>query len=106
MTQTKIQHALKVASESITVLRQWFAVYRVLADRKIIREGDYMGFLNYLSEMMGEAAPNVAIAELRRMDVQSFSKPVAKWDINNAPVSEKRFKDYLALANLFDGALN
>ena len=37
-------------------------------------------------------------AEMQRMAVQSFAKPVALWRAGNAPVQGKRYNDYLKIA--------
>ena len=38
--------------------------------------------------------------EMRRLAVQSFSKPTSLWDKSNAPVSGQSFDDYLRIARL------
>ena len=48
--------------------------------------------------MVPEHKPLPTIVEMQRLAVQSFSKPVAMWRADNAPVKGKRFKDYLHIA--------
>ena len=43
--------------------------------------------------------------DLPRVAVDSFSKPVRKWDAHNAPVSGKRFRDYCEIARRVDELL-
>ena len=100
-----LKSALKEIRPIIKNNRQWFAVYRVLADRHVIEEEDYVGFINLLEKEMGKEAPTLNAEDLRRMSVQSFSKHVSQWDADDAPVQTKRFHDYLAIARSFQQML-
>ena len=105
VTSKNLKLALKEIRPIIKNNRQWFAVYRVLADRHIIEEEDYAGFINLLEKEMEEEAPTLNAEDLRRMSVQSFSKHVSQWDADDAPVQTKRFHDYLAIARSFQQML-
>lgn len=93
-----VQTTLREIAEEIEVARQWFAVYRAMVDLSVIEAGNFKGF----SEMVREAVPQHAhlpvMDDLQRMDVESFSKPVALWDEKNAPVQGKRFRRYVEIA--------
>lgn len=79
--------------------RAWFAVYRVFVDRNIVEAGDYAGFQNLLAEVMGDEAPVLNVRDMRyNLDVQSFAKPVSLWNVNDAPVTLRRFFDYMEVA--------
>lgn len=105
VSQEQIAKAVREVLPLIRYGRQWYAVYRVLADRKVVREGNYSGFLGLLGDIMGDEAPSVNVRELQRMAVQSFARPVAQWDADNAPVVGKWFEDYLNIAKFFARAL-
>lgn len=86
--------------------RAWFAVYRTFVDRGIIVKDDYAGFQTLLAEVMGTDAPVLNIRDMRaNLDVQSFSKPVSLWDVNDAPVTGCRFFDYLEVARRVNAGL-
>ena len=57
-------------------------------------KGDYDGFCTLVRETVPDHAKLPTAVELERMDVLSFSKPVALWDPTNAPVKGKRFLKY------------
>lgn len=79
--------------------RAWFAVYRVFVDRGIVKAGDYAGFQNLLTEVLGDEAPVLNVRDMRyNLDVQSFAKPLSLWNANDAPVTLRRFFDYMEVA--------
>lgn len=80
--------------------RQWYAVYRAMVDKEVLPEGDYSDFVDKIVSLLPFHKHLPVASELKRMAVQSFRKPVALWDRNDAPVSGQRFDDYLRIANL------
>ena len=79
--------------------RAWFPVYRVFVDRAIIMKDDYVGFQSLLQDVMGDEAPVLNVRDMRaNLDVQSFSRPVSLWNASDAPVTIRRFFDYLEVA--------
>lgn len=107
-----IARALKAAIETmqerkLTGSRPWFAVYRTFTDRGIIENGDYSGFTSLLERIIGEECPIISVKDMKQnMDVMSFAHPVSMWTIDNAPVTGKRFYDYLEVANVTNKALS
>jgi hypothetical protein len=78
--------------------RQWYAVCRVLEDVKVVAEDDFEGFCQRVRAEVPEHDNLPTRIELQRMAVQSFKKPVARWNELNAPVQGKRYNDYVKLA--------
>lgn len=94
----------KIAGE-IAVGRMWYAAYRVFVDKKIIKDGDYDRFVSMVEEAVpGHKNPPKTV-ELSRMCIDSFRKPLAMWESDDAPVTGKRFKDYLRVGRLTQEAL-
>ena len=82
----------------VGVARQWYAVYRALADAGAVSVGDYDTFCRWVAEAVPDHPHMPVRDELQRMAVLSFARPVAQWNPTNAPVRGKRFDDYLRLA--------
>lgn len=80
--------------------RQWYAVYRALADQQVADGGGVSAFCQRVARLLPAHGHLPDARELSRMAVQSFSKPVALWTEANAPVSGARFADYLRIARL------
>lgn len=104
-SQQKINNAIIEIKPMIQTARQWFAVYRVLIDRKVIEKDDFHSFRMMVECALGNDAPTINEADMRRIEVLSFSKPVILWDEQNAPVQGKRFSDYLNIAKSFSSLL-
>lgn len=102
-----LDNALRTITErGMSESRSWFSVYRVFADKGVIQEGDYTSFMEHISGHFGENAPNINIKDIRaNVDVLSFHNPVALWNVKNAPVTGKRFIDYLELARVTSDTL-
>lgn len=103
--RASIAKAVREVLPLIRYGRQWYAVYRVLVDKKKVNEEDYDGFLKLLGDIVGDEAPSTTVQELQRMAVQSFARRVALWDANDAPVVGKRFFEYQTIAQRFAEAL-
>lgn len=109
--ETDIARALKAALTTMNARgmkgsRPWFAVYRAFTDRSVVQKGDYSGFVSLVESIMGEESPKLNVKDMRScMDVMSFEKPVALWSVDYAPVSNKRFYDYLEVAKATSKAL-
>ena len=108
-TKNKLRAAGKMSDEQVDALivrigtrvlhaRQWYAVMRALADVEVIDASDFEGFCNRVSRLLPDHKHLPEPKELSRIAVMSFSKPVAMWTEDNAPVSGKRFRDYLDIA--------
>lgn len=78
--------------------RQWYAVFRPLVDKGALPSYGFDTFVEWVLDTCEHHPCPPSATELRRMMTDSFSKPVSHWTIDRAPVSGKRFKDYLSLA--------
>ena len=86
--------------------RMWFAVYRVLVDACYLKAGDYEGLKNKMDLLFPANDFAINPRDISRMDIQSFSKRVSLWNSENAPVTGKRYRDYLRLATDLTALLN
>lgn len=94
LSGVELSDIIRSIASQIEAGRQWFAVYKPLAVKKQVPKGDYDGFCTLVRETVPDHAKLPTAVELERMDVLSFSKPVALWDPTNAPVKGKRFLKY------------
>ncbi len=98
LSPSDIDAVLRDVSSMVTYARQWYAVFRAMVDSLVVGRDDYRGFVGMVERAVPDNACPPTAAELRRMAIQSFSKPVALWESSNAPVSNQRFYDYLRIA--------
>lgn len=98
ITPLQVSQAIREIAPLIEFARQWYAVYRAMADLNIVREDDFDTFI----DMVWTEVPNhkslPTRLEMQRMAVQSFAKPVILWKADNAPVQGKRYNDYQKIA--------
>ena len=94
----QVARAVRGVAPMVQVGRQWYAVYRVLADYKVVKEEDFGTFCDMVKAEVPEHPHLPPRDEMVRMVTQSFKKPVAMWNEANAPVQGKRFKDYVMIA--------
>ena len=97
--------AIQAVAPLVNEKRKWFAVYRVLVDRDVLPDQAYDTFVQWVEEDVPGHACLPDAQDLPRVAVDSFSKPVSKWDSENAPVSGKRFRDYCEIARRVDEGL-
>ncbi len=94
----RISQAIREIAPMIEVARQWYAVYRIMVDYSIVKEDDFDGFIDMIKTEMPNHEHLPTRVELQRLVVQSFAKPVNSWKPGNAPVTGKRYNDYLKIA--------
>ena len=104
-TRQQVSDAIQAVAPLVNEKRKWFAVYRVLVDRDVLHEQAYDTFVQWVKEDVPGHASLPDAKDLPRVAVDSFSKPVRKWDAHNAPVSGKRFRDYCEIARRVDELL-
>ena len=95
---SEVQTAIRDIAPKVTNGRQWFAVYRALADRKLVGEECFEAFCRLVAEAVPEHPRLPVYTEMQRMSVMCFAKPIWQWQADNAPVTGKRYLDYLMLA--------
>ncbi len=98
LTDAEVDSKLLLIANEVKHARQWYAVFRMMVDRKVQDEDDMQGFVERVRRLLPTHTHLPVAKELMRMAVQSFSKPVSMWISTNAPVSGARFKDYLNIA--------
>lgn len=96
--QLKISQTIREVAPMIKVARQWYAVFRAMADAAVVKQKDFETFCSMIRSEVPEHKHLPASDEIQRMAIQSFAKPVNKWVENDAPVSGKRFDVYLDIA--------
>lgn len=104
-TPEEVSRAIREIAPKIKIARHWYAVYRVLVDKKVIGENGYGTFINKVKEVVPSHAHLPAADEIQRLAILSFAKPVVMWREDNAPVKGKRFLAYLDLALEMDNLL-
>lgn len=97
-SEKAIALAVLYICDSVSNGRQWFAVYRALADAGAIRDNDFTTFVNLVADLLPEHPCLPVVSEMRRMNVQSFRKPLHLWKPYDAPVSGSIFEKYVRLA--------
>ena len=95
LTEEFVLECIRNIAPRVKAARQWFAVYRALVDKKVISMGEFDKFCS----LVMKAVPNHKYlpnpADLPRMEVQSFRKPIKHWDSLDAPVTGKRYWQYV-----------
>ena len=71
----------------VATARQWYSVFRAMADAQALDSDDYGGFCELVDEAVPDHASLPVVRELQRMAVDSFAKPVALWREEKAPVT-------------------
>ena len=104
-TRQEVSDAIQVVAPLISEKRKWYAVYRVLVDRGVLPENAYGTFVQWVEDDVPNHAYLPDAKDLPRMAYASFSKPVKRWDAQNAPVSGKRFRDYCEIARRMEEEL-
>ena len=98
ISQQQVSAAILYVAPMVTVGRHWYAVFRKLVDKEAYGAKDYDGFCQRVAREVPDHKHLPTSVEMERMAVQSFAKPVALWNPDNAPVRGKRFKAYLLIA--------
>ena len=98
---SEVQAAIRDIAPKVTNGRQWFAVYRALADRKLVGEECFEAFCRLVAEAVPEHPKLPTAKELGRMNVYCFAKPLWQWSADNAPVTGSRYSEYEQIANCF-----
>lgn len=98
LSDEDVDRCIVLIGRQVKHARQWYAVQREMVDQEVAEEGDLASFCSRVCRLLPEHGHLPVAKELARMAVQSFSKPVSMWDVNNAPVSGSRYYDYLNIA--------
>lgn len=101
-TRRSLRSALDELVPLMKYNRHWFCVVKVLMWRGYVNTGDYSGAVRLILDQYPEGLPQnqkIDPADLSKLDVCSFSKPLEKWDVKDAPVKKKHdFDMYVNIA--------
>lgn len=107
LTDELVEGAVSAIQPQLTAARQWYCIMRVLCDRDFYATMDFDRFTADLRRWLGSSLKlEPTVAELRRMCVLSFARPVSHWNRDDAPVKGWRFDKYKELAELFERELD
>ena len=98
LSPEQVDAVIRSIAVEVKHARQWYAVYRALADCQLAEERSMADFCAHVATVVPAHAHLPNVREVQRMAVQSFAKPVTLWSQANAPVSGIRFMDYLRIA--------
>lgn len=101
-----VSQAIRGIAPEIGIGRLWYAVYRVLADENVIAENDFGAFVDMVRMEVPAHDHLPTRQEMQRMAVLSFSKPVARWRQDNAPVQGARYNEYVRIARSMEKKLS
>ena len=106
LSTKQVDEQLIRIGEYVQHARQWYAVMRAMVDAEVQDESDFDGFCSRICLLLPQHKHLPDAKELQRMAVLSFAKQVAMWVECDAPVTGKRFRDYLAIAKCMAGFLS
>lgn len=98
LSSTQVDDYIIEIGNSVKHARQWYAVMRAMVDAKVQKATDYEAFCCRVRSLLPNHQHLPDAKELQRMAVLSFAKPVAMWVERDAPVTGKRFHDYMEIA--------
>lgn len=96
----RIERTIRRVADKVKTVRQWFAVYKGMVTKRAFPNGEYEEFALLVHRIVPDHKHPADARELRRMEELSFRKSPVLWDEKNAPVTGKRFDDYLRIAQL------
>lgn len=99
-TEERVERTIRLVADKVQTVRQWFAVYKGLVSKRAFPNGEYEEFALLVRRTVPGHKHMADARELRRMEELSFRKSPVLWDEKNAPVTGKRFEDYLRIATL------
>lgn len=97
-TKARAMSVIQKVAPMVKSKSHWYAVYRALVDCGLLGQDMYASFLDMLSQSVPQHDFLPSARLLRRMAVQSFDRPVTKWNLDDAPVSGWRFEEYIRIA--------
>lgn len=97
-TEERVERTVRLVADKVQAVRQWFAVYKGLVAKRAFPNGEYEEFALLVRRVVPGHKHMADARELRRMEELSFRKSPILWDEKNAPVTGKRFDDYLRIA--------
>ena len=105
LTDAVVKRAVQKIVPKMTNSRQWFCVYRVLADKGFLHDRAFYELQECINRLFPNNDFNINVKDLSRMAVGCFDKRLFFWEEQTAPVQGKRFTEYLTLAQEFQRLL-
>ncbi len=98
--EEKLHQAITELLPFINKKRQWFPVVKTLMWKGYVVEGDFAGAASMIQRLFPEGLnPNIDSADLSKLNVQSFSKKLDKWNVMDAPITQNNaFSQYVHIA--------
>ena len=94
ITPEHVSWCIREIAPEVKVARQWYAVYRAMVDKDVLKVEDFETFCSMVIKEMPEHEHLPTVVEMQRLAILSFRKPIKKWDPSDAPVKGERFKVY------------
>lgn len=83
-------------------VRQWQSIYRILADRGIVRPRDYKGFTDYIATICPTSLRIAPTAKtLSKTDLGLLAKPFDDWTPSRFPGNRTTYQRYALVAQAF-----
>ena len=106
LTDAKVKSAIDKMEQKITNSRQWYSVFRILVDRGYYLSNDSIStFVGDVAKWVPEHPYLPNVYDFTKVAQGCFRKPVAFWNPEDAPVTGKRYIDYLDIATSFGKVL-
>jgi SOS-response transcriptional repressors (RecA-mediated autopeptidases) len=114
LTARAVQNALRLMAGKLNTQKMagmsgqalWQGIYRVLADRGIVKPGDYAGFGRYINALKVEG---MRLADegkgLSKTDDGVLKRPLAEWNLTSYKGRKGTFDRYHLAATTFDETL-
>lgn len=96
--EARTMRIIAAVAPMVKCKRQWYAVFHPLVDCGMLGENMYGSFVEMVRRSVPQHAFLPTMDGLQRMAVQSFRLPVTRWDAKKAPVTGKRFEEYVGIA--------
>ena len=105
LTDEMVKRAVQRIVPKMSNSRQWFCVYRVLADKGYLHEHAFYELRECVNRLFPNNDYSINVKDISRMAVGSFDKRLFFWEEQTAPVQGKRYMEYLTLAQEFQKML-
>jgi len=97
VSERRVTAVIRLLGKEIKIQRHWYAVCRGMMDVSVYGDDEYDMFCKRVSEELPRHEHLPRVDEMQAMAVESFAKPVVKWDERRAPVKGARFRAYKSL---------
>lgn len=97
VSEQRVTAVINMLGREIKIQRHWYAVCRGMMDVGIYEENEYDLFCKRVAKALPAHEHLPRVDEMQAMAVESFAKPVVKWDERRSPVKGARFGAYKSL---------